>query len=188
MPIVEPEVLVLDGEHNIDQSARVSQEVISACYRELVRQNVLLEGTLLKPNMVLAGRKCAEQPDAATVARYTLRVLQNTVPPAVPGIVFLSGGMSEEEATVNLNSLNRVQGAKPWALSFSFGRALQASALKAWKGEDANIAAMQATLLVRAQVRERTHMRAQLHADAARADAQMHVCGGGPVMTLKATV
>lgn len=171
VPIVEPEVLVLDGDQSIDTNARITQEVISACYRELIRQNVLLEGTLLKPNMVLAGKACPDQPDTATVARYTLRVLQNTVPPAVPGIVFLSGGMSEEQATVNLNALNLVDGPKPWALTFSFGRALQASALKAWMGNDANIPALQETLLFRAQANQQAAL-GQYKGDAASADAK----------------
>ena len=104
--------------------------MISACYRELIVQNVLLEGTLLKPNMVLAGKKCPKQPSVEEIAAYTVRVLQNTVPPAVPGITFLSGGMSEEEASAALNAINRVPGPKPWKLTFSYGRALQASCLK----------------------------------------------------------
>lgn len=151
VPIVEPEVLVLDGAHDIHTSAKVTQEVISAVYRELIVQNVLLEGTLLKPNMVLAGKQCAVQPSVEEIAYVTVRVLQNTVPPAVPGIVFLSGGMSEEEASAALNALNRVPGPKPWKLSFSYGRALQASCLKAWAGKPENVPALQHQLLVRAK-------------------------------------
>jgi fructose-bisphosphate aldolase class I len=151
VPIVEPEVLVLDGAHDINVSAKVTQDVISACYRELIVQNVLLEGTLLKPNMVLAGKQCPVQPTVEEIAYVTLRVLQNTVPPAVPGIVFLSGGMSEEEASVALNALNNVPGPKPWKLSFSYGRALQATCLKVWQGKVENVPALQRELLVRAK-------------------------------------
>ncbi len=151
VPIVEPEVLVLDGTHDIHTSAKVTQEVISAVYRELIIQNVLLEGTLLKPNMVLAGKQCPVQPTVEEIAYVTVRVLQNTVPPAVPGIVFLSGGMSEEEASAALNALNRVPGPKPWKLSFSYGRALQASCLKAWQGKPENVPALHQQLLVRAK-------------------------------------
>ncbi len=151
VPIVEPEVLVLDGAHDLQTSAKITQEVISACYRELIIQNVLLEGTLLKPNMVLAGKACPVQPTTAEIAAATVRVLQNTVPPAVPGITFLSGGMSEEEASVALDALNRVPGPKPWKLTFSYGRALQASCLKAWQGKHENVAALQKELLHRAK-------------------------------------
>jgi len=151
VPIVEPEVLVLDGAHSIYVSAKVTQDVISAVYRELIVQNVLLEGTLLKPNMVLAGKECPTQPSVEEVAHLTVRVLQNTVPPAVPGIVFLSGGMSEVEASVALNALNLVQGPKPWKLSFSYGRALQQSCLKAWVGKIENVPALHEQLLIRAK-------------------------------------
>lgn len=129
----------------------MTQDVISACYRELIIQNVILEGTLLKPNMVLAGKACPNQPSVEQIAQYTVRVLQNSVPPAVPGITFLSGGMSEEQATVHLNAINRVAGPKPWKLSFSYGRALQASCLKAWEGKKENVGALQEQLLIRAK-------------------------------------
>merc|ERR1711991_492235 len=151
VPIVEPETLVLDGDHDINISAKITQEVISAVYRELIVQNVLLEGTLLKPNMVLAGRKCAEQPSVDQVAELAMRVLRNTVPPAVAGITFLSGGMSEEEATQHLNAINRVPGPRPWAVTFSYGRALQASCLKAWSGKKENVDALHKELLQRAK-------------------------------------
>lgn len=151
VPIVEPEVLVLDGDHSIEVSAKVTQEAISAVYRELIVQNVLLEGTLLKPNMVLAGKACKEQPSLSQIAAYTVRVLQNTVPPAVPGIVFLSGGMSEQEASAALNAINCVPGPKPWKLSFSYGRALQATCLKVWQGKQENVPQLQKALLERAK-------------------------------------
>ena len=151
VPIVEPETLVLDGDHDINVSAKVTQDAISACYRELIRQNVLLEGTLLKPNMVLAGKGCANQPTIDEIAHVTMRVLRNTVPPAVAGITFLSGGMSEEQATLHLNAINRVPGPKPWKVTFSYGRALQASCLKAWSGKKENVGALQKELLQRAK-------------------------------------
>jgi fructose-bisphosphate aldolase class I len=112
---------------------------------------VLLEGTLLKPNMVRSGAKAAVQATTKEIALATVRVLQHTVPPAVPGITFLSGGMSEEDASVALNEINLVEGPKPWSLTFSYGRALQQSTLQAWKGEDANIPKAQAVLMARAK-------------------------------------
>ena len=115
--------------------------------------HVFLEGTLLKPNMVMAGQGCPEQPSPAEVARATVTALSRTVPAAVPGIVFLSGGQSEEEASVNLSHINQVDDIpRPWNLSFSFGRALQASALKAWSGKAENAKACQETFLARAKI------------------------------------
>lgn len=150
VPIVEPEVL-MDGPHSIHVSAEVSERVYAACFKQLSDHHVLLEGCLLKPNMVRNG---TTNPDPCTVediARATVIALQRTVPPALPTISFLSGGMSEEEATEALNAINRVPGKKPWSLTFSYGRALQQTVLKVWKGEDANISAAQAALLVRAK-------------------------------------
>jgi fructose-bisphosphate aldolase class I len=111
----------------------------------------MLEGTLLKPNMVRSGADVATPASPAEIALATVRVLQHTVPVAVPGVTFLSGGMSEEEATVALNEINRVEGAKPWSLTFSYGRALQQSVLQAWAGKDENIPAAQEQLFVRAK-------------------------------------
>ncbi len=125
--------------------------MIAACYKALSDHHVLLEGTLLKPNMVRSGSDAAVQATAAEIALATVRVLQHTVPPSVPGITFLSGGMSEEDASLALNAINLVDGPKPWSLTFSYGRALQQSTLKAWKGEDANIPAAQAVLIARAE-------------------------------------
>ncbi|KAK2401071.1 Fructose-bisphosphate aldolase 6, cytosolic [Trifolium repens] len=147
VPIVEPEILV-DGSHDIAKCADVTERVLAACYKALSDHHVLLEGTLLKPNMVTPG---SDSPKVApeVIAQHTVRALLRTVPAAVPAIVFLSGGQSEEEATVNLNAMNKLKGKKPWTLTFSYGRALQQSTLKAWGGKDENIPKAQAALLVR---------------------------------------
>src|SRR3546814_3639687 len=134
VPIVEPEVL-MDGDHDIDVCEEVTEEVLRSVFNELCLQNVWLEGTLLKPNMVISGQDCPEQADVQEVAERTLRCLKRTVPAAVPGIVFLSGGQSDELATRHLNAMNRLPGPLPWKLSFSYGRALQAAPLKAWAGK-----------------------------------------------------
>ncbi|XP_078166515.1 fructose-bisphosphate aldolase 1, cytoplasmic-like [Carex rostrata] len=147
VPIVEPEILV-DGSHDIDRCAYVTEVVLAACYKALNDHHVLLEGTLLKPNMVTPG---SDAPKVANevIAEYTVRALLRTVPPAVPAVVFLSGGQSEEEATLNLNAMNKLQGKKPWSLSFSFGRALQQSTLKAWAGKEENVEKARAAFLAR---------------------------------------
>ena len=147
VPIVEPEILV-DGSHGIDVCAAVTERVLAAVYKALNDHHVLLEGTLLKPNMVTPGSE-APKVSPEEVAKYTVRALQRTVPAAVPAIVFLSGGQSEEEATRNLNAMNQVEGKKPWALSFSFGRALQQSTLKAWAGKQENLDKAQQAFLSR---------------------------------------
>jgi fructose-bisphosphate aldolase class I len=147
VPIVEPEILV-DGPHDIDRCAYVTEIVLAACYKALNDQHVLLEGTLLKPNMVTPGSD-AKKVAPEVIAEYTVRTLQRTVPPAVPAIVFLSGGQSEEEATKNLNAMNKLQTKKPWSLSFSFGHALQQSTLKAWGGKVENVENAQKAFLVR---------------------------------------
>lgn len=130
VPIVEPEILV-DGPHDIHKFADVTERVLAACYKALNDHHVLLEGTLLKPNMVTPGSDSAKVAPEV-VAEYTVRALQRTMPAAVPAVVFLSGGQSEEEATLNLNAMNKLKTKKPWSLTFSFGRALQQSTLKAW--------------------------------------------------------
>jgi len=150
VPIVEPEVL-MDGDFSIEVAAVITERVIAACYKSLSDHHVMLEGTLLKPNMVRSGSDALVPASPTEIALATVRVLQHTVPVAVPGITFLSGGMSEEEASLALSFINQAPGPKPWALTFSYGRALQQSTLKAWKGEDANIPAAQAVLLARAQ-------------------------------------
>jgi fructose-bisphosphate aldolase, class I len=150
VPIVEPEVL-MDGSHTIDRCDEVTEEVLNAVYDELALQGANLEGSLLKPNMVLSGKDCPEQAGIEEVARRTVRCLRRTVPPAVPGIVFLSGGQSDEVATRHLNAMNKLAEKGPWKLSFSYGRALQAAPLKAWSGKAGNIKAGQAAFFERAK-------------------------------------
>src|SRR5262249_19775065 len=148
VPIVEPEVL-MDGDHTIERSFDVTSRTLHAVFTELRDQRVHFEGMLLKPNMVLSGYDCSDQVSADEVAEQTLRCFSRHVPAAVPGIVFLSGGQSDEDATAHLNAMN-ARGPHPWQLSFSYGRALQAPALKAWGGEPANVEAAQAAYLHRA--------------------------------------
>ncbi|XP_022908588.2 fructose-bisphosphate aldolase isoform X1 [Onthophagus taurus] len=150
VPIVEPEVLP-DGDHDLDRAQKVTEVVLAFVYKALSDHHVFLEGTLLKPNMVTAGMGAAVKASPADVGRATVTALQRTVPAAVPGVCFLSGGQSEEEATVNLDAINKFNGKKPWALTFSYGRALQASVLKAWQGKDENIEAAQQELMKRAK-------------------------------------
>ncbi|MEK9673599.1 MAG: class I fructose-bisphosphate aldolase [Rhodospirillaceae bacterium] len=151
VPIVEPEVL-MDGSHTIDVCERVTTDTLEAVYHELYLQGVELEGTILKPNMVISGSDCSTQADTNEIAARTVKVLKRCVPTAVPGIMFLSGGQSEEEATRNLNTMNANHGPLPWALSYSYGRALQQSALKTWQGQPGNVASAQAALLERARL------------------------------------
>jgi len=150
VPIVEPEVLP-DGDHDLERAQKVTEKVLAAVYKALNDHNVYLEGTLLKPNMVTAGQSCSVKYTPQDIARATVTALQRTVPPAVVGVTFLSGGQSEEEASVNLNAINQHPGRKPWALTFSYGRALQASVLKAWGGKAENLKAGQDELKKRAQ-------------------------------------
>lgn len=147
VPIVEPEVLT-DGSHDIKKCAAVTELVLAAVYKALNDHHVLLEGTLLKPNMVTPGSD-SPKVGAEVIALHTVTALRRTVPPAVPGIVFLSGGQSEEEATLNLDAMNKLDVLKPWTLTFSFGRALQQSTLKAWSGKKENIGKAQETFLAR---------------------------------------
>lgn len=151
VPIVEPEVLC-DGDHTIEKCQEVTEKVLAAVYKALNDYHVYLEGTLLKPNMVTAGQKCTVKTTPEDVGRATVTAFSRTIPPAVPGIVFLSGGQSEEESSVNLNAINTFDGPRPWKLSFSFGRALQASALQAWKGKPENVKACQMEFCKRAAV------------------------------------
>ena len=150
VPIVEPEVL-MDGTHSIEDSAEATARVLEAVYDELYVQHVDLRATLLKPNMVLSGYSAPEQAPAPRVAEATLDVLYRHVPAAVPGIMFLSGGQSDEDATAHLNAMNAL-GPHPWQLSFSFGRALQGPALRAWKGREQNRTAAQQALHHRAEM------------------------------------
>jgi fructose-bisphosphate aldolase class I len=150
-PIVEPEIL-MDGPHSLEVCQYWTEKVVSACYKALSDQNVILEGTLLKPNMVINGQDSDQKVTTEQIAKATVQALQRSVPPAVPGIMFLSGGQSEEEASERLNALNALElGPRPWRLSFSYGRALQASCLKAWQGKPENVKAAQEAFLVRAK-------------------------------------
>ncbi|TSK14505.1 Fructose-bisphosphate aldolase A [Bagarius yarrelli] len=149
VPIVEPEILP-DGDHDLKRCQYVTEKVLAAVYKALSEHHVYLEGTLLKPNMVTAGHSCSHKYSSQEIAMATVTALRRTVPPAVPGITFLSGGQSEEEASVNLNAINTCPLHKPWALTFSYGRALQASALKAWGGKKENGKSCQEEFIKRA--------------------------------------
>jgi fructose-bisphosphate aldolase class I len=156
VPIVEPEVL-MDGDHSIDRCAEATKETLEALFMQLELHRVSLPGLLLKTNMVLSGKDAAQRAGIEEVARRTVEVLKETVPAEVPGIVFLSGGQSDEEATEHLNEMNKLGsrgsgGAHPWELSFSYGRALQAPSIKSWKGEQANVEAGQKALYHRAKM------------------------------------
>jgi fructose-bisphosphate aldolase, class I len=150
VPIVEPEVL-MDGGHSLERCSEVSEQVLATVFDQLCAHRVALEGMVLKPNMVISGKKAPNRASPEQVAEATLRVLKRHVPPAVPGIAFLSGGQSPEEATLHLSLMNRM-GPLPWALTFSYGRALQDTALKAWGGTPANFAAGQNEFARRAQL------------------------------------
>ncbi len=149
VPIVEPEVL-MDTDHSLEECFDATARTLQALFAELASQRVDLEGTLLKPNMVIPGKGNADQASPERIARATLDCFRRHVPAALPGIVFLSGGQSEVEATVNLDAINRLDG-RPWPLSFSYGRALQASALQAWGGSPDNVEAAQAAFVQRAR-------------------------------------
>jgi len=150
VPIVEPEVL-MDGDHDIDRCHDVTQRVLNKTFQELRVQRVALEGMILKPNMVIPGKKSPKQAPVEEVAEKTVRLLKACVPAAVPGIAFLSGGQSDEEATAHLDAMNRI-GGLPWRLTFSYGRALQAAPQKAWSGKAENVAAGQRAFTHRAQM------------------------------------
>jgi fructose-bisphosphate aldolase, class I len=150
VPIVEPEVL-MDGAHDIDRCATVTEFVLKTVYQELYEQRVLLEGTVLKPNMAVPGKKSSKKASVEEVAEKTIAVLKRCVPAAVPGVAFLSGGQSDEEATAHLDAMNRI-GGFPWKMTFSYGRALQAAPQKAWGGKSANAAAAQRAFSHRARM------------------------------------
>lgn len=137
VPIVEPEVL-MDGGHSMETCEEVTERTLNTVFAALQEQGIFLEGTLLKPNMVVPGKESPNQVDVDSVARATVRCLRRSVPAAVPGVVFLSGGQDDVTATRHLNAMNAM-GAQPWELSFSYGRALQAPALKAWQGNPSNV-------------------------------------------------
>jgi fructose-bisphosphate aldolase class I len=152
VPIVEPEIL-MDGKHSIDDSFIVTEEVLHSVFYELYMQGVILEEMILKPNMVLSGYAANDKASMEEVAELTVNVLKRAVPAAVPGIAFLSGGQSDEFATAHLNAMNQLLlNHKPWNLTFSYGRALQAPALKTWKGKDENIRSAQDVFIKRAKL------------------------------------
>jgi fructose-bisphosphate aldolase class I len=150
VPIVEPEVL-MDGDHDIDTCYEVTEFVLKETFQELYYQKVPLEGTVLKPNMVVPGKKSAKRASVAEVAERTVKLLKACVPAAVPGIAFLSGGQSDEEATAHLDAMNKI-GGLPWKLTFSYGRALQAAPQKAWSGKAENVATAQRAFVHRAKM------------------------------------
>jgi fructose-bisphosphate aldolase, class I len=150
VPIVEPEVL-MDGDHDIQRCADVTEWVLKTVYQELYEQRVVLEGTVLKPNMVIPGKKCPKQASPEEVAERTIMVLERCVPVAVPGIAYLSGGQSDEQATANLDAMNKI-GGFPWNMTFSYGRALQAAPQKAWGGKQENVKAAQEAFAHRARM------------------------------------
>jgi fructose-bisphosphate aldolase class I len=167
-PIVEPEVL-MDGDHDIERCAEVTEATLRALFSELYAHGVVLEGSLLKPNMIIPGKGCPQQASVAEVAEATIRSLMRTVPAAVPGVVFLSGGQTPEQATEHLNAMNAM-GPHPWELSFSYGRALQEPVLKSWMGKPANVPTAQRNFYHRAKcngaARSGTYTR-ELEAEAA---------------------
>ena len=150
VPIVEPEIL-MGGHHNVERCHEVTETVLNSLFSELYEQGVKLEGTILKPNMVVAGKKCPDQPSVEEVAERTIKVLKDTVPVAVPGIAFLSGGQSNEIATEHLNMMNKI-GGFPWKMTYSYGRALQQSALFAWQGQSENYDIAQTAFHLRAKM------------------------------------
>ena len=151
VPIVEPEVL-MDGEHSLDQCSETTDELLRTVFKELFAQRVMLEGMLLKPNMVLPGLTCTTQETVEVVADATVNCFLRAVPAAVPAIAFLSGGQPAELASARLNAMNeRFKSRLPWAVAFSFSRAIQQPALEAWHGQDANVQIAQQALLHRAQ-------------------------------------
>ncbi len=150
VPIVEPEVL-MDGAHTLERCEQVTEGVLRQVFFELAQERVLLEGMLLKPNMVVPGSESREPADAEAVARATVRTLRRVVPAAVPGVVFLSGGQSPEDATRHLNAMNAL-GVQPWQLSFSYGRALQDPVIRTWDGKEANVEAAQQVFYRRAEL------------------------------------
>uniref|UniRef100_A0A8C9XLW2 Fructose-bisphosphate aldolase n=1 Tax=Sander lucioperca TaxID=283035 RepID=A0A8C9XLW2_SANLU len=150
VPIIEPEILP-DGDHDLKRSQYITEKVLTAVYKAMSDHHVYLEGTILKPNMVTSGHSCPTKYSPEEVAMATVTALRRTVPPAVTGVAFLSGGQSEEEASVHLNAINNCPLAKPWILTFSFGRALQASALRAWRGHKENEKAATEQFIKRAE-------------------------------------
>lgn len=176
VPIVEPEIL-MDGNHNIERTAEVQEKVLAAVYKALSDNGVFLEGSLLKPSMTCPGAECTEPVTKEKIAEYTIRTLERTVPSSVPGITFLSGGLSEEEASIYLNTMNSIKRKGPWSVTFSYGRALQQSTLKAWGGKDENIPAAQKALLARAQANSEASLGKYVAGSQPSADGTLFVAG-----------
>jgi len=150
VPIVEPEILI-DGVHDIATTAQVQERVLTTVYAKLQDNGVLLEGSLLKPSMTVPGVECPDKSDPATIAKMTVQTLDRCLPPAMPGVTFLSGGISEEDSSIYLNEINKLARKGAFALTFSYSRALQSSCIKIWGGKDDKYADAQAQLLARAQ-------------------------------------
>mmetsp|Transcript_48345 Transcript_48345/g.58525 ORF Transcript_48345/g.58525 Transcript_48345/m.58525 type:complete len:393 (+) Transcript_48345:59-1237(+) len=150
VPIVEPEILI-DGDHDIETTAKIQERYVTIVYKKLQECGVMLEGTLLKPSMTVAGVDCEKKPSPEEVAKMTVQTLQRSIPPAMPGVTFLSGGISEEDSSIFLNEINKIDRVGPWALTFSFSRAMQSSCIKAWGGKPENVEKAQKQLLARAQ-------------------------------------
>ena len=150
VPIVEPEILI-DGTHDITTTARVQERVLTTVYAKLQDNGVLLEGSLLKPSMTVPGVECSDKSDPATIAKMTVQTLDRCLPPAMPGVTFLSGGISEEDSSIYLNEINKLDRKGAFALTFSYSRALQSSCIKIWGGKEENYGKAQAQLLARAQ-------------------------------------
>mmetsp|Transcript_11394 Transcript_11394/g.14825 ORF Transcript_11394/g.14825 Transcript_11394/m.14825 type:complete len:393 (+) Transcript_11394:66-1244(+) len=176
VPIVEPEIL-MDGEHDIDTTAAIQEKVLATVYKALDDNNVFLEGSLLKPSMTCPGADCPKEVTPEEIAAKTIQTLQRTVPSSVPGITFLSGGLSEEEASINLNIMNQLPRKGPWSLTFSYGRALQQSCLKAWGGKEENIPAAQAALFARAQANGEANLGKYVAGSQPSADETLFVKG-----------
>jgi len=177
VPIVEPEILP-DGNHSIQRCQEVTEKVLAAVYKALSDHHVYLEGTLLKPNMVTSGHDLVTKATPAEVAKATVTALRRTVPPAMPGVVFLSGGQSEIAATDNLNAINNVAECKPWKLSFSYGRALQASVLQAWQGQAENVQLAQQVFMHRAKMNSlaaKGQYDKEMEGEGATAEQSLHV-------------
>ena len=173
VPIIEPEIL-MDGDHDIDKTARIQAKVIRAVYRACEINGVILEGTLLKPSMTVPGAECKDEVSPKKVAEYTIRTLLSSVPASVPGITFLSGGLSEEAASVYLNEMNSI-GSHPWNVSFSYGRALQHSALRAWGGK--NLAEGQSFVLARARANSEAAQGRYVPGSQPSSDEKLYVAG-----------
>ena len=150
VPIVEPEILI-DGTHDITTTARVQERVLTTVYAKLQDNGVLLEGSLLKPSMTVPGIECADKSDPSTIAKMTVQTLDRSLPPAMPGVTFLSGGISEEDSSIYLNEINKLDRKGAFALTFSYSRALQSSCIKIWGGKQENYKKAQDQLLARAQ-------------------------------------